>query len=129
MTIRPGANLVLAVAVLALVSPLVYFSGFLILLLIAALTIVVIAAIHERKVVRAAFDSVTIRRTMPTIIGRNVSFDVTLAVSNANGLPLSVQLRDVHPDAAVPRLVVYAGKIPAAGVSRFTTHCRIPSRG
>jgi len=129
MKVRPGANLVRGVVVLALLTPLVFVSWLVALPLAAGLGGLAWLALGERRALRAAFDDMVVRRTMPAVIGRDAWFEVNLTVWNAGARPLDIQIRDEHPEAAMPRLVVYAAQIPASGTSRFTTRCRIPSRG
>ena len=129
MKLRPGANLVRAVAAIALLTPLVFLSWLVALPLAAALAVLAWAAWRERTSLQAAFANVVIRRSMPAIIGRDAWFEVNLDVWNANPHAIDIQVRDEHSDAALPRLVVYAAQIPTGGTSRFTTRCRIPSRG
>jgi uncharacterized protein (DUF58 family) len=129
MKLRPGANLVRGVVALALLTPLVFVSWWVVLPLAAALGVLSGLAARERAGLKATFGNVVVRRTMPVVIGRDNWFDVQLAVWNAGERPLDIQLRDEHPEAAVPRLVVYAEQIPAGGTSRFATRCRIPKRG
>jgi len=126
---RPGANLVRGVGLLAVLSPLVFLHWLVLLPLIGALAGLAVAALRERTQLRQAFDHVTVRRTLPTVIGRDAEFEAGLDVSNANAFAIHVQLRDEHPDAAAPRLVVYAGGVAAGGSTRFASACRIPSRG
>jgi uncharacterized protein (DUF58 family) len=127
--VRPGINLVRAAIALAAGSSLVFFTWWIALLLVAAVVVLAIVASRERRQLQEAYGRISIRRTLPAVIGRDAAFDVRLSVSNANAYPLNVQMRDEHPASAVPRLVIYSARIPAGGEERFSTACRIPRRG
>jgi uncharacterized protein (DUF58 family) len=89
----------------------------------------VAAAEAERRQLAPAFEAIDVRRTMPSVVGRDRMFDVGLTITNANASTLQMEVRDQHPPAAIPRLVVYAVALPAGGAASVSTACRIPQRG
>jgi uncharacterized protein (DUF58 family) len=129
VTLRPGKNLVWGVAGLALASPLIFLWWPLALALLGALAVLAIAAWRERAELARAFEAIEVRRSMPTVVGRDRPFDVGLTAANAGTSTVHGELRDEHPAAAVPRLVRYAVSAPAGGATRVSTTCRIPERG
>jgi uncharacterized protein (DUF58 family) len=126
---RPGVNLLRGVILFALATPLAFWWWPVVLPLVGVLAVLAIAAARERQQLIQAFASIEVRRSMPTIVGRDRPFNVRLTVSNAGRSNLQGELRDEHPAAAVPRLVIYAVTIPAGGAASVATTCRVPQRG
>jgi uncharacterized protein (DUF58 family) len=127
--VRPGVNLVRAIAGVALLSPLTFVWWPIALVLAAILVGLAIAAWLERRQLLQVFPHIEIRRSMATVVGRDKFFDVGLSVRNAGALAAHGELRDEHPPAAVPRLIAYAISVPAGGAISVSTTCRIPQRG
>jgi uncharacterized protein (DUF58 family) len=113
----------------ALASPLTFFWSPFALALAAALAGLAIAAWRERGALNRAFLAIDVRRSCPTVVGRDRSFDVGLTMTNAGTSVVHGELRDEHPAATVPRLVRYAISVPAGGATGVTTTCRITERG
>jgi uncharacterized protein (DUF58 family) len=126
---RPGVNLLRGATVLALATPLTFLWWPIIVPLVGALAVLAFAAARERRQLAEAFASIGVRRAMPTVVGRDRTFVIGLTVSSPSQSMLRGELRDEHPAAAVPRLVIYAITIPAGGETSVTTNCRIPQRG
>jgi uncharacterized protein (DUF58 family) len=122
-------NLMRAAALLAVFTLAAFVSWLVIVPLIAAVLTLAFAAAWERIRLQAAFSNVGVRRKMPGVIGRDAQFEITLELTNANAFPATIQVRDEHPDAAEPRLVIHSARIAAGGAERFATACRIPRRG
>jgi uncharacterized protein (DUF58 family) len=126
---RPGVNLLRGVALLALATPLAFLGWAVMLPLLGALLILIAAAARERRTLAAAFAHIDVRRAMPAVVGRDRTFDIRVAVSSTSDQPLHCELRDEYPAVAVPRLVIYALRVPPGGAAHVSTTCRIPQRG
>jgi uncharacterized protein (DUF58 family) len=129
VTIRPGKNTVRSVAVLLLLTPITFLWWPVILPLLGATAVLIAIAERERRHLTAAFGNIAVRRAVPTVVGRDRSFDVALTVTNDNPFDVRGELRDEYPDAAVPRLIVYAVNMPKGGMTQIVSACRIPRRG
>lgn len=129
MTVRPGRNLGRAVGVVTLVCPLAFFWWPVILPLLVALVVVAVAAELDRRQLRIVLAHVSVRREMPTVVGRAAPFNMSLTVTNGNASPLSGELRDEHPAHSAPRLIVYNLQVPIVGEAKFTTTVCLPVRG
>jgi uncharacterized protein (DUF58 family) len=127
--LRPGKQLVWAVAGVALLSPLTFFWWPVAFVLGAILVGLAFATWRERGTLVRMFEAIDVRRSMPSVVGRDRFFDVGLTVTNAGTTTVLGELRDEHPPAAVPRLVRYAVSAPAGGTTSVATTCRIPERG
>lgn len=129
MIVRPGPNLVRAIGAVTLVSPATFFWWPVVVPLVAILIALAVASELDRRRLRDALANLSVSRSMPTVVGRDTQFHVSLTVANGNSSPLHGELRDEHPALAVPRLIVYALQIPSVGETTLSTAIRIPHRG
>jgi uncharacterized protein (DUF58 family) len=127
--VRPGRNLVRAIVVLLLLSPLVFLWVPMAALLVAALAALALAAVRDWTQLTRTLPMVSVRRVLPTVIGRDLPFEVEITASNASGRQLVGELRDVNPSSAIPALVVHRFALEAHGEQTFGSTCRIPVRG
>ena len=102
MTVRPGANLVVALGALAgwsllglLWSPPLWLIP---IALVALTALCVLEWWQLRQVVRAA----TVSRSLPNAVGRNLPLDVELSFTNPSPRPLVGEFRDVLPSTTEP---------------------------
>jgi uncharacterized protein (DUF58 family) len=129
VTLRPGINLVRAVAGLAAISITAFFWPPVVFPLLLALLVLAGAVEFDRRQLKRAFAKLQVNRSLPAIIGRGVAFDSALYVTNASDRLLAGQLRDELPAAAVPRLQIHSLQIQGGQSTTFGTRIQIPSRG
>jgi uncharacterized protein (DUF58 family) len=127
--IRPGVNLLRGVAVLLLASPLTFLWWPTMFPLLGGLSALFVVAARERKQLAGAFGSIEVRRSLPNVAGRDRPFDIRVTLKNSSTRLLQGEVRDEHPAAAIPRLVVYSVSLAAGESTSITTTCRIPQRG
>lgn len=129
MTLRPGKNLVRAVLVGAAACGLAFVWWPVVLVLAAALLALVAAAEYDRRQLRQMLDKVLVTRSLPVVSGRDVAFESTLNVYNGNAGELTGEVRDELPEAALPRIVVEAVRVPSQSAVDLHSTFRIPQRG
>lgn len=129
MTLRPGKNLVLAVAGIAAVSLVTFVWWPIVMLLAAAIVGLVGAAEYDRRQLKRMLAKVFVTRSLPTVIGRAVRFDGRLNVYNGNAEPLVGEVRDEHPSAAEPQLTIHPAQVLPQSAVDFATSFRIAQRG
>jgi uncharacterized protein (DUF58 family) len=129
--IRPGRNLVRAAVILFILAPATFVWPAAPVSPVAGLTLLMAAtiAVFDYRALRTAFRGVTIERTMPAAVGRNVPFRVELRVGGGTASPLTAELRDVVPAAALPAFRAYAFRLSAGDGVSLATAYRIPIRG
>ncbi len=112
---------------------LVHFAlpGMLLLSLIVVLTTVLIsAAVLEARTLWRRLGQLTVRRSLPTVVGRDVEFGVGWEIENASDDDLSGELRDVTPRATMPRFWTSPfGVASRGGRTTLALACRIAERG
>mgnify|MGYP001407092158 CR=1 FL=1 len=129
MTLRPGRNLVRCALAAAGASVLTFFWPPVLWLLALLLVVVAAAAEFDRRRLALAMTQISIKRSLPVVIGRDASFDTRLTASNSSRAPLDGELRDEFPAAAVPRLAIHPLRLPPVGEANFSTTLRIAERG
>lgn len=129
MKVRPGPNLLRAVLLLVLLSPLAYFWWPISWLLVAACVLLAAGAITDWRHLAQMLPLVSVRRTLPTVIGRDQPFVVQLSVLNDSERSLRGEIRDVHPPTAAPQLAIHVFAIAPQSSSTLVTNGRIPVRG
>lgn len=129
MTIRPGKNLLLISAGMLLLSTLAFVWWQVIFLLIVIVLLAALLTERERRQLAAMLPTIHVRRSMPTVIGRDRNFEIGLTIENKGLLKLQVEVRDEHPAETIPRLVVYGVILSPNVKTSVTTRCRIPRRG
>ena len=102
MRIRPGRNLVCCAGGLVAASLLAFFWPPVAWLIVATMVAAAAGMAYDYRRLDQHFGRVTIERTMPAVIGRDVPFVVALKVCNDSSQPLSGELRDDVPADAVP---------------------------
>jgi len=130
--IRPGQNAVRAGLVILGMS-LVYFvlPWTIILGLTISSTVGVVAlTVYETIVVPRCLSQLKVRRTLPVVIGRDQPILIAWQIENRSQLDVVGIVRDVMPDAAVPRVMTESFQIPAGRESPSLKQIfRIPTRG
>jgi len=130
--VRPGANTVRAGLGLVALS-LVYFAlpWMLLLSVIVVLTAALIfAAVLEARTLWRRLGQLTVRRSLPAVVGRDVAFGVGWEIENPGDDDLSGELRDVVPRATTPRFSTSQFDVAArGGRASLAQACRITERG
>ncbi|HEX6962600.1 MAG TPA: DUF58 domain-containing protein [Lacipirellula sp.] len=129
MTVRPGKNLFRAAVSLAVASVLTAFWPVLIFVLLLAVSVMAVAAAYDYRRLRELVGQVSVRRSLPQVVGRGRTFVVRLTFSNGGARPLAGEVRDVFPDAAQPRLVVHRISLARHDSAQSSIECSIPERG
>lgn len=129
MKIRPGHNLLRAIVLLLLLSPLTFLwvpaAGF----LAAATAALAVGAFSDWRHLKQSLPYISVRRTLPNVVGRDLPFDLVLTVINGIDRPVVGEVRDVHPAEALPQLAVHAFTLAPLGTTSLAINCRIPVRG
>lgn len=130
--LRPGQNAIRAGFVVLGLS-LIYFvlPWAIILGLTIATTIGIVAvAVHEAIVVSRCLSQLKVRRMLPVVIGRDQPITIAWQIENESFQNVVGVLREVMPDAAVPRVITESFQI-AAGIESppLKQVFRIPIRG
>jgi uncharacterized protein (DUF58 family) len=127
--IRPGANLVRVMLMLALLSPLCFFWWHFGWCLLLGLVVVAGFAYREYQFVRAMIGSMKIRRNEPVVVGRDVAFYSEITLVNQGAQPIKGDVRDVLPSAAIPDYCPFPVALAPGGSLTRPTRLRIPERG
>lgn len=129
LEVRPGRNLVWSVACVAVLAlttfvwaPVFGFLGVALLALLAA------SAWDYRRVM-AGSAKILVSREMPSVIGRDLPFDVVLTVMSEGGAAVRGQIRDVVPAECEPRLTIRDFDLDAGGCTSIRDELRIGTRG
>jgi len=129
VTFRPGSKLVLGATVIAGVgagaffwTPVIYFQGLLLLGLL-------LVAESDRRQLKQAMAGLSVKRTVPTIIGRDMPFEMQLTLNNESPYSITGELRDEVPRTVVPPLEIAEFKVEARESTTFHNRYRIPVRG
>ena len=130
--VRPGWNAIRAgLGVVGL--SLVYFAlpWTLLLSAIVLLTLaLIVAAVLEARMMWRHLGQLTVRRSLPAIVGRDVAFGVGWEIENASDDELRGELRDVAPHATTPQFSISPFEVAArGGRSSLSQACRIAERG
>ncbi len=129
MTVRPGANLVVALSVLAAWSLLgLVWSPLLWLIPLALAMLAALAAVEWRQL-RQALRAVTVNRALPNVIGRDFPLLVELTFNNPSLTPLAGEFRDVLPATTEPRRWAAALTVSPKSTCKKQLTFRIPTRG
>lgn len=131
MRLRPGRNLLLAVAgvgaisLIGLAAPAVGWT-----LLAAGITACVAIAVRDYLHLRRQLQSLSVARSLPTIAGRNLPFRTQWTLTAARDHVVSGQLRDEVPTLSSPRLTVHRFDLSRTdGQQTIDQELRIPVRG
>lgn len=130
--IRPGVNSVRVGFVLFVLSIVNFALPSLALVTLIALLAValLVAAGLELRAVIAASAKLKVRRSLPSVVGRNAAFSIVWEIDNENDAELSGDLRDVVPSQALPRFETHSFQIAARrGRVPMSQACRIVERG
>jgi uncharacterized protein (DUF58 family) len=127
--IRPGRNLVWTAALLLALAPLSFFWPGAAWLPAAAFVPVAVAAVFDYRELRLGFLSVTVARSMPSAVGRDVPFRVELRIAGMGVRLLAGEIRDALPAATVPAFQTHPFRMPAGESQAFADTLRIPVRG
>jgi uncharacterized protein (DUF58 family) len=117
------------VAVLAAFSVTAFFWPPITWLLLLALLVLAGAMEYDRRRVTDLLSGVSIARSLPVVIGRNVPFIAGMAVTNLGKRPIRGAVRDEFPSAATPRLVVQQIELGPGEIARHLEMMTIPIRG
>ncbi len=130
--VRPGPNAIRAGFGLVALS-LVYFAlpWVLLLSVIVLLTMaLIVAAGLEARTLSQRLGQLTVRRSLPTVVGRDVAFGVVWEIENAGDDDVRGELRDVAPRSAAPRILSSPFDAAARRGRVSLAHaCRIVERG
>jgi uncharacterized protein (DUF58 family) len=127
--IRPGRNLVWTAAVLLALAPLSFFWPRAAWLPAAAFVPVAVAAVLDYRELREGFRGLTVKRSMPSAVGRDVPFRVELRIASSSARPLTGEIRDQAPAAAIPAFQTHPLRMPAGESQTVTVSFRVPVRG
>ena len=112
---------------------LVYFAlpWVLLLSVIVLLTMaLIVAAGLEARTLSQRLGQLTVRRSLPTVVGRDVAFGVVWEIENAGDDDVRGELRDVAPRSAAPRILSSPFDAAARRGRVSLAHaCRIVERG
>lgn len=129
MIVRPGSNLLyfssslIAVALLTFISPYAAWLG--VPLVIAATVIL----IREYLSLKSELNSLTVERSTPFIVGRNVKFVNQLIISNSGVRQLILAIRDGLPPGSDPEFRIQEVTLGPKESNSVSTIVRIPTRG
>jgi len=104
------------------------WSGAVWLMLVVVASTLALAAADYRFLKRA-FDTIRIKRTLPTSAGRGVDCIVSLEILNTSQCRLSGSLRDLPPEGASPEVWQYDVRLGPGEVLQESYPCLIPERG
>lgn len=129
MKIRPGPGLLRIGGALVGLSFLVFlWQGAAWLLAVALLPVAVLIR-SDYRALKRSFQHLTVHRSLPAVVGREMPFDVILEVANSGPLPVHGELRDEVPREAQPPFAIDPVEIPPGGVVALRREFRIPVRG
>lgn len=129
MKIRPGRNLVAGFGVLTALAVFSVFWSAGVWLILAMAVAAAAGAICDWLALRQAVPRVSVSRSQPTIVARDLPFRIELRIANAGSRPLAGDLRDCAPVAAIPSFATHPLELPADGSVQVRAPLRIPVRG
>ena len=130
--IRPGPTAIRVCIVLVVLSLVHFiFPWQALLYLLALITVVLlVAAVIEARSLMRCLGQLNVRRSLPTVVGRNSVFAISWEIENKADVDLQGELRDVTPNAASPRFSIHSFDVAARGGRASLAHaCRISERG
>ena len=127
--VRPGRRLTLLVSLAAVATLLVLVWVPIAVLIGLALLLLFAAAWWEYQAVQRALAAIEVARAMPTVVGRGLSFPVTLQITNGSSLACSGEVRDVTPDACQPQWAVERFQLGPSARAEVVRSYRIDRRG
>jgi len=128
--IRPGRNLIWLAAVLATFSLGVFVWPEIVWLYPFAVISIAVLVVLDHRALKVRFANVSVDRTLPTVVGRDVPFLVELRVENNGRDSLSGELRDLLPSEAIPSFETHQITMAAGEMTQsFRSELRIPVRG
>ena len=123
--IRAGLGLVALSLVYFALPWLVLLSAIVLL----ALTLIV-TAVLEARTLSQRLGQLIVRRSLPTVVGRDVAFGIGWEIENSSDDDLRGELRDVAPRATTPRFSINPFDVVArGGRASLAEVCRIEERG
>src|SRR5688572_12432494 len=102
MRVRPGRHLVWAIGGLAAWSLLGLVEFLFVLPIPIVLGILLILSVLEWRQLRQTLSGITVTRSLPKTVGRDMPLIVGLRCRNASERPLIGEFRDVVPSTCVP---------------------------
>lgn len=146
---RPGRNLLFLALLLIGLSFLAFLSTVMLWVLGALVILITVLAWRDALQAAAALKQVRVTRTLPGIVGRDLTFCDTLRIENLGPTAVVGELRDVLPAACLPRWATFPFRIASSGAGgtpqgpvklpaetgpetswlQFMLPCRIPIRG
>ena len=129
MTLRPGTRLLWIVGGLFGWSLLSFIWPLSSWLIPVALFAIGVAAFREYRALSLGLENLTVRRVLPTPIGRARAFEVSLQIENRNEQAWSAELRDVFPAVASPQIWTMFVSLPSAGTISVSKSVCISVRG
>jgi uncharacterized protein (DUF58 family) len=87
------------------------------------------AALYDHREARRALSNVSVTRSLPIVVGRNVPFVTALTLTNQGNRAWRGELRDEFPAAATPPLAIQKIELPAGQSARYAQTVTIPVRG
>jgi uncharacterized protein (DUF58 family) len=129
MRVRPGRHLVWAIGGLAAWSLLGLVEFLFVLPIPIVLGILLILAALEWRQLRQTLSGITITRSLPKTVGRDMPLIVGLRCRNASQRPLIGEFRDVVPSTCVPSRWAAPLSIVQDSETELKQIFRIPIRG
>lgn len=129
MSVRPGRRLISAALALSAAGLLAFLWGPVLWLAAAGLLLLAGLAWRDMREAAARLEQVTIRRSLPRIVGRDLLFDVRLTVLNGGPTAITGEVRDLLPAECVPRWSRVPIRIESGEERELRLECRIPRRG
>jgi len=127
--LRPGRNLIRAAVAIVVAAFAVFVWTPFVFILLLAVVVVALAALRDYRNVKVLLAGVSAKRTMASVIGRDLPFTVTQQFSNQNSIGIRGEFRDVTPAAARPQLTVHPFELGPSSTCEFADEYRIPRRG
>jgi uncharacterized protein (DUF58 family) len=130
-TIRPGTRLLWIAAALPVLGGINFaFPHVLLLGLIVLYGLgLLIAAGYDARAAWRQLAKVHVRRQLPSVGGRNLSFQVSWEITSSDSEPAAGWLRDVAPACAVPRYLELPFALRLSQPTSLKQEFRIPVRG
>ncbi len=128
--LRPGRNLVRLAGGLLAMSLLTFVWPDVVWLFPFAVVVAVILAVLDRQALKDSFPQISVERTTPVVVGRDLPFQAQLLLRSSGRSALSGELRDLLPSAAMPNYATHPFTFPdGAAELSFSTRLQIPIRG